>query len=262
MSHIEKNNIRNLLDEEKKLKIKYTDFLIQKYGKNVCIVYLNKMAEICSNKDIFEYLFIKTDLFKRVMIKEMDEVHHCIDNLEHFITICENPIVFMKLIDSLSSSEIYKYNRFYSEMIKKVKYNKNSQNIIYEGNSFKNIINLLSFASENSSYIIEIEGIFNIFLNIDNEDILEIFYKNYYTIVKFISKIVDNFIKNNLYEICMDTVIRIMIKFILIGEKIKSKYNCKNCYIEEFRDIYKKIHFLKSDDALELKKYFITNFDH
>ena len=73
-------------------------------------------------------------------------------------------------------------------MIKKVKFNKNSQNIIYEGNSFKNIINLL--------------------------------------------------------------------KFILIGEKIKSKYNCKNCYIEEFRDIYKKINFLKSDDALELKKYF------
>ena len=263
MNYVENNqmkNINNLLSEEKRLKIKFTDLLFKKRGKNVCMVYLNKMAEICSNDDIFEYLFVKTNLFKECLFKinENYENQHDIQNLLHFITICENPKLLMNLVNSVNSEQIYKHNKLYFEIIKKVKGNKKSKNLIYEGNSLENIMNLLSAAAENSSYIIEIEGVFEIILNVEenDEDLLEIFYKNYFTFVKYINRIIDNFIKNKLYGICMDTAIRIMIKFILIGEKIKKEYDCKNPYIEEFRNIYKKIEFLKSDDALELKEYF------
>ena len=57
MSYIEKNNDFHLLEKVKDLKIKYATFLMNKYGKNICGVYLNRLVGICSNKDIFIQIY-------------------------------------------------------------------------------------------------------------------------------------------------------------------------------------------------------------
>ena len=60
-----------LLSNVKNLKIKIVDFLAKKAGKNVCLVYLNKLMEICQNNDIVSYLLSETNLFLEMMKKDI-----------------------------------------------------------------------------------------------------------------------------------------------------------------------------------------------
>lgn len=121
MSNIEKNNDFYLLKNAKEIKIKYTEFLMNKYGKNICGVYLNKLLEICSNEDIFTYIIIDTNLLKEVMIREVTKIHHSIDCLEEMVGLCQNPEIFINILNDLTSSDdIILHKRLYREMLKKM----------------------------------------------------------------------------------------------------------------------------------------------
>jgi hypothetical protein len=58
----------------------------------------------------------------------------------------------------------------------------------------------------------------------------------------------------------LTAVIRIMLLFIKIGEKIKIKFGGDNFYVNEFKDIYLKISQLSSlkedEDYIEFKNYY------
>ena len=72
---------------------------------------------------------------------------------------------------------------------------------------------------------------------------------------------VENQIKNELIEMRLTAVIRIMLLFIKIGEKVKIKFGGENFYVNEFKDIYLKISQLSSlkedEDYIEFKNYYI-----
>lgn len=259
LSYIEKNNDSLYLEDEKYIKIKYTDFLSKKYDKNVCIVHLNKMAEVLSNKDIFKYLIEETDLFISMVNKEAIKVHHCIDELENFVNLCEYPKSLLKVLknenfkEHLNNREMRAYKRIYREILKKILSNSQSDFIeeeIYKNhNIFKNLINLLSRID-----LIEAEGIFDVLLNPDFPYIIDIFYRNPIIIgEKFLE------IAKNLYwseELKINAVFRIMNRFLLIGQKIKEKYNIENYYVNELKNAFQCFRGNDSDEYKELKKYF------
>ena len=259
LSYIEKNNDSLYLEDEKYIKIKYTDFLSKKYDKNVCIVHLNKMAEVLSNKDIFKYLIEETDLFISMVNKEATKVHHCIDELENFVNLCEYPKSLLKVLknenfkEHLNNREMRAYKRIYREILKKILSNSQSDFIeeeIYKNhNIFKNLINLLSRID-----LIEAEGIFDVLLNPDFPYIIDIFYRNPIIIgEKFLE------IAKNLYwseELKINAVFRIMNRFLLIGQKIKEKYNIENYYVNELKNAFQCFRGNDSDEYKELKKYF------
>lgn len=47
-----------------------------------------------------------------------------------------------------------------------------------------------------------------------------------------------------------------MNRFLLIGQKIKEKYNIENYYVNELKNAFQKISGNDSDEYKELKKYF------
>lgn len=167
MSYIEKNNDNYLLTKVKEIKIKYTDFLMRKYGKNICGVYLNKMAEICSNKDIFIYIINETNLLKEVMVKEVTEIHHSIECLEELVNLCENSEIFLHILIDLKNDDIILNKRLYREMLKKICSSSSSNNkLIFEKKIFNNILDLI-FTTK-TEYLTEIEGFFDVFFKSDS----------------------------------------------------------------------------------------------
>ena len=103
-------------------------------------------------------------------------------------------------------------------------------------------------------YIIEVEGIFDVLLNPDSPYIIDIFYRNPIIIgEKFLE------IANNHYgfeELKINAVFRIMNRFLLIGQKIKEKYNIENYYVNELKNAFQSFKGNDSDEYKELKKYF------
>lgn len=103
-------------------------------------------------------------------------------------------------------------------------------------------------------YIIEAEGIFDVLLNPDFPYIIDIFYRNPIIIgEKFLE------IAKNLYwseELKINAVFRIMNRFLLIGQKIKEKYNIENYYVNELKNAFQCFRGNDSDEYKELKKYF------
>ena len=259
LSYIEKNNYSIHLENEKYIKIKYTDFLSKKYNKNVCIVHLNKMAEVLSNKDIFKYLIEETDLFISMVNKEATEIHHCIDSLENFVNLCEYPKILLKVLknenfrEHLNYEEMRAYKRIYREILKKILSNSQNDFIeeeIYKNhNIFKNLINLLSKID-----LIEIEGIFDVLLNPDTPYIIDIFYRNPISIGEQFLEIAEKLYRFE--ELKINAFYRIMNRFLLIGQKIKEKYNIENYYVNELKNAFQKISGNDSDEYKELKKYF------
>ena len=253
--YIEKNNDSIYLENEQYIKIKYTDFLSKKYDKNVCIVHLNKMAEVLSNKDIFKYLIEETDLFISMVNKEATKVHHCIDELENFVNLCEYPKSLLKVLknenfkEHLNNREMRAYKRIYREILKKIL--SNSQSDFIEEEIYKNhtLINLLLRID-----LIEVEGIFDVLLNPDSPYRIDIFYRNPIIIgEKFLE------IANNLHwfeQLKINAVFRIMNRFLLIGQKIKEKYNIENYYVNELKNAFQSFKGNDSDEYKELKKYF------
>ena len=247
------------LENEKKLKIKIADFLANKYGKNVCSVYLNKMIEICSNKDVVSYLVLEKNLYMQMVTKDREEVHHGIENLEKFIALSQDPKTFYYFFCEFTPQEIYNNIRISREIIKKLinpSTDLNMVKLVYEGKIFKNILNLISMDTYPSIRITEIEGIFDALLVVDNTNVIDVFYKNKFKVKEHFSKLIDNLLNNQFYDLNMGATFRIMIMFILLGEKIRQKYNIQNFYIEEFRTIYNRVNSIENEDAREFKKYF------
>ena len=252
----------NLFNKAQQLKIKIADFLCKKAGKNVCFVYLNKLMEICKNKNISAYLLSETNLFFEVIKKDESSIHHLIDSFEKFINLVNEPKECLSFLNKLSSYDLHKYNRISREMIKRI-INSSDKSIItslYEGSIFKNIINLISCAIiDKNISLIEVEGIFESILVVNNTEIISIFYQKKFSIKNYFSQLFDYYIKNNYLGYSMDSAFRIMILFIGIGDKVKQKYNCQNFYIEELRDIYHKINSISSlgsEDSINFKNYF------
>ena len=71
---------------------------------------------------------------------------------------------------------------------------------------------------------------------------------------------VENLIKNELIGNRLTAVIRIMNLFIKIGEKVKIQFGGDNFYVNEFKEIYKKISELQSiknsEEYNEFENYF------
>ena len=256
LSYIEKNNISFHFENEKYIKIKYAHFLSEKYDKNVCIVHLIKISEILSNKDIFKYLIEETDLFKNMIYKEVKTVHHCIDELENFVNICEYPQIFLKvltLIDNNDFQENRAYYRIYREIVKKIL--QNCPRDFIEEKIYKNE-KILKYFIMNLSILdlIETEGIYDILLNPDNPHIIEIFYKNHFDIGYSCMRAVINL--SNFSDLKINALVRIMNRFLSIGQKIKEKYNVQNYYVNELKSAFQMIGGNDSDEYKELKKYF------
>ena len=259
LQYIENNNINNLLESEKYIKIQYTKFLSEKFAKNVCIVHLNKMAEILTNKEIFIYLIEETNYLKDMTYKESKSVHHCIDELEKLVTLCEYPEVFLKLLnlsiddDLIQNEELRSLKRMYREMLKKVLMSCSrdfiEQNIYNNDNIFKRFIKDISNID-----LIEAEGIYDILLNPDEPFIIDIFYKYPAEIGYYCDSAVNNLSKFS--ELKVNALFRIMIRFLSIGKKIKEKYGIENIYITQLKSTFSKIQDNNSNEYDELKKYF------
>ena len=241
----------------KNLKIKIADFLAKKAGKNVCLVYLNKLMEICQNNDIVSYLLSETNLFMEMMKKEK-QIQHIIDSLEKFISLIKDPKLILAFLNKFTTSQLIEYKRETREMIKKLVSNSSDFSTIksvYEGNIFKNVLDLTSYTTTYSS-LTEAEGIFESIVVTDNYNVIDIFYKNKFSIKNNFLKLINYYLDNNLHGLNIDAAFRIMTMFIVLGEKIKQKYYCQNFYIQELREIYYKITSFNTEDAQQFKKYF------
>ena len=101
--------------------------------------------EMSKNNDIVTYLLSKTNLFLDSIEKDYNNIHHLIDCFETFISLINEPKECLSFLNKFSSSELIYYNRISREMIKNI-VNSSDKIIIkslYEGNVFKNIINLI-----------------------------------------------------------------------------------------------------------------------
>lgn len=254
MSYIEKNNDNYLLTKVKEIKIKYTDFLMRKYDKNICGVYLNKMAEICSNKDIFIYIINETNLLKEVMIKEVTKIHHSIECLEELVNLCENSEIFLHILIDLKNDDIILNKRLYREMLKKIcSSSTNNNKLIFEKKIFNNILDLI-FTTK-TKYLTEIEGFFDVFFKSDSFS--RLLYKKKLAIGEDFSNLITKLNFNGFTGYSMEVVIRIMLMFILMGEKYKlEEYPHENFYIEELKKAFKKLPKLNCEEYNEIKQYF------
>ena len=103
-------------------------------------------------------------------------------------------------------------------------------------------------------YIIETEGIFDVLLNPDVPYIIDIFYRNPINIGEKFLQIAKNL--SVFEELKINVFCRIMNRFLLIGQKIKEKYNIENYYVNELKNAFQNIRGNDSDEYKELKKYF------
>jgi hypothetical protein len=256
IAYIEKNNDFYLLKNAKEIKIKYAEFLMNKYGKNICGVYLNKLLEICSNEDIFTYIIINTNLLKEVMIREVTKIHHSIDCLEQLVGLCQNPEIFINILKDLTSSDdIILHKRLFREMLKKMINSLKGETVeklLFKNLIFK-IIDLISV--ENITHLSDIEGIFDILLN-GNDFIVQAFYKNEYKLGKKFYNVINYLNQNSFIGINMCTTLRIMNMFLSVGEKIKEKYYCENYFVNDLRESYNILPSMNSEEFTEIKKFY------
>ena len=213
--------------------------------------------EICQNNDIVSYLLSETNLFMEMMKKEK-QIQHIIDSLEKFISLIKDPKLIFAFLNKFTTSQLIEYKRETREMIKKLVSNSSDFSTIksvYEGNIFKNVLDLTSYTTTYSS-LTEAEGIFESIVVTDNYNVIDIFYKNKFSIKNNFLKLINYYLDNNLHGLNIDAAFRIMTMFIVLGEKIKQKYYCQNFYIQELREIYYKITSFNTEDAQQFKKYF------
>ena len=261
--YMEDNNIN--YDSAKKAKIQIVEFFFPNIGKNPCIVYLYKMVKMLNSDKIFEHILNNTNLISEAFKKEDDACFgHAIDGFEALINLCKDPDLLFKILNIITPPEKGVKNRVYREILKKISElitNNNSveylENKLYNDNNFGKILETLKL----DTYLGDYEGIWQILLEINNSNIVTIFYrmKNKYNIGHIMKDQVDNLVKQNLTRYRLNGVVRIMNLFLKMGSEIKKKYNCDNYYLEQFRDCYKIISNLSienDEDVDEFKNYY------
>ena len=267
-SYIENNN-KQLLNEVKKVKIKYLKYLAERLGKNIAVVILLQMAKMCSTYDMFNYLINETDLMETLLNKNNDDFNHCVDKFEQFMHYCKEPEFLFRILGYISPPEVGLKKRIYYEIVKVI--NELVDNIdvntleksVYKNEIFDKFIEILKLDIYLGDYL----GIWKYLLNNENEKIVEIFSRNIYNIGVIFMDQIDNLIKNKLFGIRPDAVIEIMNLFLKMGDKIKKKYNKNNDYIEQLKPVYDKIKTItfedndndnedKSENLEEFNKYF------
>ena len=247
----------------KETKMKCVDFMVKNLGKNISSIYLLKMGEVCNNNDdIFNYLINESNLLEETLNRKGDEFGHCVEHLEEFISICKNPSLLFKILVFISPPKVGIKRRVYREILKTLNNIVNDNDIenlekcLYNSIIFKKILETLKY----DIWLGEYEGIWELLLNSDNQYIIKIFYKNKYDVNKIFMEQVENLIKNELIGNRLTAVIRIMNLFIKIGEKVKIQFGGDNFYVNEFKEIYKKISELQSiknsEEYNEFENYF------
>ena len=261
-NYMENNNIN--YEPAKKAKFQILEFFFKNIGKNICIVYLYKMAKMCNVNEIFNHLLNTTNLFKEALTnKEKDySFEHAIDIFEEFVSLCKNPDHIVKILEIISPPKKGLKSRIYREILKnltsvisdnQIEYLEKS---IYNGVIFQKVLETL----KQDVYLGEYEGIFQILLDSNNNNIVKIFYKNKYEVGIIMMNQVKNLINNKLIGIRLNSAIKIINLFLKIGNKVKEKYNTENYYIEQFRDIYKIISNLIINYDEEDKEEFLNYY--
>ena len=218
--------------------------------------------------EIFNHLLNNTDLFQKAIDKENDsDFSHAMDGFEAFVNLCKNPECLFQILNIISPPNKGLKNNIYREILKTIStlITDNNQveyleNKLYNNIMFQKVIDTLKL----DTYLGDYEGIWQILLDINNSNIVTIFYKNHdkYNIGDIMINQVNNLIKDQLTGIRLNAVARIMNLFLNLGNEIKKKYNVENYYIEQFRDCYKKILELDikdDEDINEFKKYYESN---
>ena len=255
---------KDLLLTIKEIKLKCLEFMINNLGKNISSIYLLRMTELSKNKyDIFNYIINESNLLKETLKRDSDDFGHCMEHFEVFISMCKSPDLLFKILVFISPPKIGLKRRIYTEILKTLnniineKDVENLENSLYNSVIFQKILETLNY----DVWLGEYEGIWGQLLNSENQYIIDIFHKNKYDVSNIFLKQVENLIKNELIEMRMTAVIRIMLLFIKIGEKVKIKFGGENFYVNEFKDIYLKISQLSSlkedEDYIEFKNYYI-----
>jgi len=252
-NYVEKNN-KHLLNEVKKIKLKYLNYLVSNLGKNVASVILLQMGKMCTTNDMFNYLLNETDLIKKAIDRDGDEVfNHCLEKFEEFMHFCKEPEYLFMILAYVSPPKFGFKKRLYYEILKVIEELTDNidikvlENSVYKGEIFGKILDTLKLDVFLGDYL----GIWNLLLNDENEKIVEIFSRNTYNIGDIFLNQVDNLIKNNLTGIRLNGVIEIMNRFLKIGEKVKAKFNKKNDYIEQLRKVYEKIKIIRAQSSQE-----------
>ena len=241
-NYIEKNN-KNMLKEVKKVKLKYLKYLVERLGKNIGVVILLQMAKMCSTYDIFNYLINETDLMNKSLNKDDDVFNHCVEKFEQFMHFCKEPEFLFRILSFISPPKRGLKKRIFYEIVKIM--NDLVDNIdvdmleksVYKSEIFDKILDTLKLDVYLGDYL----GIWNNLLNHENEKIIKIFSRNTYNIGSIFLNQIDNLTKNKLYGFRLISVIQIMNLFLKIGETVKIKYNKKNDYIEQLRQVYERI---------------------
>ena len=217
----EKNQSINIKD----IKMKCVEFMINNLGKNIVSIYLLRFTELCNNNnDIFNYIINESTLLKDTFKREdTDNLGHCIEQFEQFISMCKNPDLLFKILILISPPKAGLKRRIYTETLNGLVNDDNVENLeksLYNSVIFQKILETLKYDIWQGEY----EGIWNLLLNSEKQCITDIFYINKYDVSKIFMQQVDNLIKNELIEMRLTAVIRIMLLFIKIGEKVKIKF--------------------------------------
>ena len=127
-------------------------FMLKSLGKNISSIYLLKMGEVCNNNDdIFNYLINETNLLEETLTREAGDFGHCIEQLEEFCSICKNPYLLFKILNSISPPKTRVKMRVYREILKTLNNIINDNNIkmfekyLYNGIIFKKILETLKY---------------------------------------------------------------------------------------------------------------------
>jgi hypothetical protein len=232
-----------MLKEVKKVKLKYLKYLVERLGKNIGVVILLQMAKMCSTYDIFNYLINETDLMNKSLNKDDDVFNHCVEKFEQFMHFCKEPEFLFRILSFISPPKRGLKKRIFYEIVKIM--NDLVDNIdvdmleksVYKSEIFDKILDTLKLDVYLGDYL----GIWNNLLNHENEKIIKIFSRNTYNIGSIFLNQIDNLTKNKLYGFRLISVIQIMNLFLKIGETVKIKYNKKNDYIEQLRQVYERI---------------------
>ena len=264
--YMENNNIKN--DFVKQEKFNILEFYVSYIGKNSCIIYLNEMTSMLNSVDIFTYIVDTTDLLKEVLTNEDDpSLPHSIDAIETFVTQCKSSELIFKILAFISPPKTGIQIRIFQELLKnlseiaKNKYQLKYLEIkLYNDDIFGKMIDTLLY----NTYLGDYEGIWQILLDSNNSNIVEIFHriKNKYDVGMILYLQVNNLVKEKLIGYRLVGAVKVMNLFIKMGNEIKKKYNVYNYYLEQFRDCYKMIfnlHIINDEDIDEFINYYINN---
>ena len=225
------------------------EFLFRNIGKNISIVYLNKMASMLNNEWIFNHLLNETNLFDEALNKENDfSFNHAIDNFRNFVSLCKNPELAFSILNRASPPNTVVKRIVYQEVLTTVSEIINSNNQkeylekLYSGPLFQKTIDIL----KEDIYLSYYEKIFEILIDSTKDNIVAIIdkNKNKFNISEIINNQIDFLISKKLTGFRLNAVIKITNLFLKIGSEIDKKNKCGNYYVEQFKDIYKKVNSL------------------